>query len=248
MEPKKYSDQIIKTIESRDIKPKPKWTFLLKDYVMWALGILSLLIGGLAFSAVIFIMRNNDWDVYMHFSNSLLKYFFLTAPYLWIVLLILFILAAHYNYSHTDKGYKYEIHKIVLAIIVISGMLGVGFYNIGVGRAIDEGFADRSELYRKALNHKQQRWNTPERGFLSGQITHTNGDILLKDSSGKSWKIIPPQNKPVPKNLLDKKLRLIGRQIDEHTFQAEGILPFNLHQGQFDVMRKLDNRNYRPRP
>lgn len=240
MEPKKYSDQIIEKIDSKDIKPKPKWTFLLKDYVMWGLGILSLLIGGLAFSAVIFIMRNNDWDVYMHFNSSLFKYFFLTAPYLWIVLLILFILAAHYNYTHTNKGYKYEIYKIVIAIILISSILGVFFYKVGIGQAIDEGFAKKSQIYQRMLNNRHQRWNQPAKGFLSGQVTKINGEIKIQDHNGKIWTITPPDDidkeklKRISKNM---RLRFLGEKLDDGTFKATEILPWMPAKGKLPLRR-----------
>ena len=65
MTKKSISKKILQKIRKEQIKPKPKWEFLLKNYVFWGAFILSIIVGGLASSVAIFRLVNNDWDI-MH--------------------------------------------------------------------------------------------------------------------------------------------------------------------------------------
>jgi len=95
MNDKNISQKVLEAIKNQKIVPKPKWTFLLKENLMWAFGIASLIVGGLAFAVIIHMVRNNDWDVYQDISGGLLQFILLTLPYFWIVFLALFIFIAH---------------------------------------------------------------------------------------------------------------------------------------------------------
>ena len=81
------SRDVLKTIEEKHIKPKPRWTFLLKDYAIWILGAFSLIVGSLAFSVIIYMLKNNDWEVYRHLSGSLPGFVVITMPYFWLIFL-----------------------------------------------------------------------------------------------------------------------------------------------------------------
>jgi hypothetical protein len=57
----KFESSILSEIKEKGIKPKARWTFLLNDYLVWATGFLSLVFGAIAFSVIIYMIRNNDW-------------------------------------------------------------------------------------------------------------------------------------------------------------------------------------------
>ena len=76
-------NQVLEKI--KNIRPTPRWQFLLRDYSVWILGAVSLALGSLSFSVVLFMLANNDWDIYSEISNSFFKFLLITLPYFWLV-------------------------------------------------------------------------------------------------------------------------------------------------------------------
>ncbi len=223
------SKKVLETIKEKKIKPKPRWAFLLKDYFIWLISIISLIIGSLAFSVIIFLVKNNDWDVYKQINNSLLEFTILTLPYLWFVILILFIIAAYYNFERTKKGYKYQLYAIVISSIIFSALFGALLYNVGIGQAIDEVFAEKVPFYEKFRPDRRARWMSPEKGLLAGRIIsiEESGNFQVIDMAGNVWKIIISGTTEINEKdiAIDKRVRIIGQKKDKNNFIAKQILP-----------------------
>lgn len=226
---KSISDIVLATIKKKHITLKPRWTFLLKDYFIWIISVLSLAVGSLAFSVIIFLVKNNDWDVYEYINDSLLQFIILSLPYFWIAFLIIFVLVAHYNFKHTKKGYRFKLHTIVISSVLLSIFFGAILYNIGVGQAIDEVFANKVPYYEKFFQTRKMRWLGVENGFLAGKITDITDKTKFRvvDMSGHTWDISVEKDAIMP--LVDIKadnhIRMIGEKISEDQFRAERILP-----------------------
>ena len=229
MDHKDIGQKVLKIIKEKKIKPKPKWAFLLKDYSIWLISITSLIIGSLAFSVIIFLIKNNDWDVYKYINNSLLEFVILTLPYLWFVILILFIAAVYYNFEHTKKGYKYQLCTVVIGSILFSALFGALLYNFGIGQAIDEVFAEKVPFYEKFRPDRRVRWMNPDKGLLAGMIVSVDEskNFQIIDMAGNIWNIIIAENSKInDKDIeINKRVRIIGEQGEENNFIAKQILP-----------------------
>lgn len=224
-------DKILKTIHEKHILPKSKWKFLLKNYVLWGIGILSFIIGSISFSVVIFMIKNSDWDIYQNITGNLLEFILLILPYFWIVLLILLVFIVQYNLQHTKHGYKYSPSVVVAIIILTSSLFGLLFYNIGLGRAVDDALADNSQVYRKLLNHRQAIWMKTNQGLLSGIVVkiYDNNNFQFEDLGQKTWKILRKKECPICRDIefgVGDKLRIVGQQIDSDSFEAFMIRKF----------------------
>ena len=114
--------KIIDKIKQGQIKPRPKWEFLLKNYVIWALFAISIFIGSLATSVVIFMILNDGWGDFSNLSTG--KAIILNIPYFWLAILALFLIVAYLNIKHTKKGYKYNPYLIMLLSVFVS----IGFF------------------------------------------------------------------------------------------------------------------------
>ena len=75
--------KVLEQIKSKGILPKPRWRFLLKDYLIWLFFGLTIIVGSLASSIIIFMVRSNDWDLY---NRLHLPFFLKTLPYFWIII------------------------------------------------------------------------------------------------------------------------------------------------------------------
>jgi hypothetical protein len=226
MSEKNISDQILDKI--KNVKPKPRWQFLFKDYMVWFLASLALVVSSLSFAVVLYMMIDNDWDVYTSISNSLLEFVFLTLPYFWLLFLGIFILIAYYYFRHTKKGYKFSLSKIFLASLIINILMGTFLYNIGVGKTIDNVVSQKVPFYKELINRRQHIWSRIDDGLLGGVIVFIEKDyIVIKDIEGHDW-VIKHFNTSTPGFLsleIGHPVRIVGQKIDEQNFEMYRILP-----------------------
>lgn len=257
------SEKILETIKDQQLKPKPKWQFLLQDYMVWLSGLLAIMIGGLAFAVIIYMFVNNDWGLYPAVSNSLVYFIFKTLPYFWLIFLVLFIIIAYYNLKHTKQGYKLRLRNMVLITVLVSVLLGLFWYNIGFGQVIDNALSNKFPIYRQFINKTHQRalfLQNPDEGILIGVITEfeeidmassKNHVFTLVDWDNKEWQIISePAVVEVLSVHLDKvdgPITIFGERLDCCNFKAYKIVPFI--RGPNNMMfksLKMPERNFPP--
>ena len=227
------SEKTIKEIQEQKITPRPRWQFLLKNYMVEAFFALTVFFGALAVTAIIFMLFDHDWDVFEYLDRSLLEHIFASLPYFWLVVLAMFAAVAYYNFRQTRQGYQYETYKIFLINIALSVVIGSAFYVGGLGKEIHEFFASRIPFYENFVYNKKDIWIFPEKGLLSGEIIEVlgEGDYNLKDCCGKIWRIHDGKLEwhGYPEIQPGLKVKLIGRQIGCCTFEAEAIRLWERH-------------------
>ncbi len=229
-ETENVSQKVFGEIKNKNIKPKPKWEFLLKDYFLWFLGIFSLVVGAFAFSVTVYMFENNDWDVHMDINGSFLEFALATLPYFWIVCLAAFILVARYNFQHTKKGYRRHLHLIIIGGVALSIVLGACLHSIGVGQLIDDVLSENAPFYNSLINKRKMTWIWPEKGLLAGVII--SGDnyqhFWIRDFNNKDWNIngegaFIMQRVEIKE---DNKVRIIGEKLNGNNFKAHKIAPW----------------------
>lgn len=225
----KISRKIFKKIKQDHLKSKPRWEFLLKDYIIWTFFGISLVVGGLAFSVILHMVVNNDWDLYQYVSGSFLGFLLATLPYFWLIVLFLFIVLAYYNLKHTKKGYLISLGKIVALSLFISLFLGGGLYAAGLGDSINNVFSRKVPFYNKVLERRCEMWNRPQKGLLAGKISGIENPrkFYLNDFQGKRWCVECPYHPQCPHmgNSNSDSVKIIG-EIGKECFQARSIRPF----------------------
>jgi len=224
-----FGQEVLKKIERDEISPEPKWKFLLADYTIWLVATACLLVGSLAVAVIIFIIFNNDWDLYHNATSSFWWFGLTSLPYLWILLLVLFVGLVFHNFRHTKSGYRYRFHSIFIGTIIVSVILGILFYGIGFGRALERALADSLPFYERFSPH-HRLWQMAGEGRLGGIITtiDNQGNIRLRDSFGREWHINISQVEVIgDPNFIrpGQRLRVVGRQVDEDEFEALVIKP-----------------------
>ncbi len=224
---KSISQLAQKIIKDKKIELKPRWTFKFKEYAIWFGVFVFIVIGGLAMAVIIYMLKNNDWDLFRQASHSLIGFIFITLPYFWILLLFLFGLFTYYNFKHTKSGYRYALGYVLLGIVLTSLFLGFLFYNVGLGRTMDRIFSDRLPLYEKMMCYKHNIWSKPDQGLLAGKIFSevVNEQFKLTDLNRKIW-LIKKQKALVAPMIMFKigePIKVIGEQVDNNIFEAKEI-------------------------
>lgn len=224
------SNKTLKEIQEKKIQPKAKWHFLLKNWVIWALFVVSIILGSLSFAVTLFLIMDHDWQLYHYLHQSALSYIAVSLPYGWIIFLAIFILIAYYNFNHTEGGYRYRAYVIVGVSILISVGLGVGGHYLGMGYAVDRAFYSHSLPYQKIVPHRVDRWQMPELGLLAGEIfaIRNQDNIFIITFNGQEWlAAIGQAEMIVPFEIgIGQRVKMIGQQIGNFYFRADLIGPW----------------------
>jgi len=235
---KNISNEVLKKIKDNNIKPKPLWYFVTKNYFIWMIFGISIILGSFAFSMVLFIIRQLDWDIYYYTGNSFLKTVLVGLPYLWLIFLILFTGVAYFNFIHTKKGYRFKFISILLFSLIISIILGSTFYFNGFSERLEKIFSENIPYYNKLVYSREEQWMKPERGLLAGTIIETvlpENNFILMDLDNNRWKIEAGKaiwkGKMTP--VIGLKIKLIGKLIDDSNFKAIEIRSWQQSQGRF---------------
>lgn len=223
------SESILDEIKEKDVTPKPKWQFLLHEWLIWILGGASVLVGGLALSIISVQVRLIDWDLLQVLGRGGI---FKLIPFLWLVLLVLFIILAQYQIKHTKKGYQYSVSAVLFLLVSLSLLLGSIFYHLRVGYVVHSHLSGASPIYRAIADQRSRLWSQPEEGRLGGVLLDQLSDeeFLLLDEEGMVWSVfyeddlpIPPFSRGIPEEF---KLRITGEMIAQDQFEAEEIQPW----------------------
>lgn len=225
-----FDKKIISKITKERLAPKPRWHFLLKNYVMWVAGGLALLIGAAAVSVMIYLFKHGNWELRAAAHKTFWEFFLLTLPYFWIMFLGLFIFIVYYNFKHTKKGYLYPLPFVVAGSILASLFLGLIFHQIGLGRIIDDALGRRAPFYGKVFNPQLDFWCAPEEGRLTGVVIDLESvaSFSLLDPTGNDWQVLTEDGSQFSGVRVGLPVRVVGRVDGKNKFYAEIIRPAGL--------------------
>ncbi len=228
-----FSKKLIEKIKHDHLTPKARWRFLLKNSLIWALGIFSLLLGGGAASLIYFISRNEDGVAFRRAGGGLIESLFLVLPIFWIICLILFVSLIYYYIKHTRNGYKYSNWQIILIIaaliLFLSAMLSVSKLSAKIEYLVSQ----KTPYYDVVVNPGLNFWSQPTEGRLTGVITAKLADnkYLLVDKAKEEWLISETSELKEEGIELGSFVRLIGEVTAEHEFKTKEILPMSSGRG-----------------
>lgn len=232
---KNFGEEILHKIKDENIQPKPKWQFLLKNYVVWGMGVFSLFFGSISMSLIFFMLRYNNWEVYGRADSDFWEVIFLAVPLFWIACLTLFTVVVWYNVKHTKTGYRYSPVLIIAVVIVASVIFGGIFFAVGVDEKIDDVLGRRAPFYNQIINPHIDFWFSPAKGRLTGLIVaQTNIDqYTLVDQGKNEWQVLTQNTKKNSEAELKigRPARLLGLVQSDHIFVAKEVLSMRPGEG-----------------
>ncbi len=208
-------DKIIKDIKEKDIKPTSKIYFTAKNILFWGFFIISVFVGSMAVSAIIFLIQINDWGMYRHVSNTLPGFVFQTLPYFWIVLFIIFIIIGYFNFRNIKGAYK--IQKIFLITLILSVLFGVGLSKARMGMFLDDEFRERIPMYKEMRVKQFRMWDRPEKGIMIGEVTGIKEEYFVLSCGCRDWNVYGE------KADLNTNVKVFGKRINNTDFNAERV-------------------------
>jgi hypothetical protein len=221
--------KLVEQIKSRHIAPRPQWQYTALKWAVWTGFGLTVLIGALAFSVILFTIQQVDFRLLQHFEHSWLEGLLSLLPLIWITFLALALLLSMYTLRYSERGYKFTLTRLAGYSTAFSILLGTAFFISGGAQQLEQAFAIRVDLYQSVQEKKEQLWNRPEEGYLGGTIVSVTPEALqLEDFDGQIWTIgyaaadWPPRIQLEP----GEEVKLSGEKTGAARFEATFIRPW----------------------
>jgi len=156
----KLSEKIIKEIQEKQITSKSKIFFIVKNILFWLHSLVSILIGAISFSTILYNFSGDQEIIYGFLSKNNISLEVLSfLPIFWIIVLVTFLILSIKNYKQTDNFYKYNIYFIFLIIIVFAFGFGAILFSLGVGEKtekLSQKYLPYYDRYTKILTLKKE--------------------------------------------------------------------------------------------
>jgi hypothetical protein len=184
------SNKIIGRIDAEQIKPLPRWRFILLRVIFWLFTLLSVIIGSLAVGAILFLFFDYHGHGLATIPNDLFE-LLLLIPYIWLMVFALFLITANISIKHTKRGYQYSLHNIILVSVSLSVIFGSILNVVGVGRITHEFLNNNVPVYNYAVYDSRDAWNRPAVGRLAGIVSsiQDNKNFSVIDFNGRLWHV-----------------------------------------------------------
>jgi len=219
----KLSEKILAKIKSENISPREKWIFLVKNYGIWVLAILGIVLAGVFVGNIISDLHSAEWDIMHRFPGGKPNFLFHTIPFLW-----LFGIASAFTFTFfllrkTKHGYRFGILAISGTILIVSSIAGVALLSTPLPPKFRE-----FRMQNFPPSFEASEWNNPSEGFLFGEILEVGEKILILNAFDESiWEVDVSEARIPPLLKLKEKLkvRVIGKQIRDGKFRADFVKP-----------------------
>ncbi|MFH1781588.1 MAG: hypothetical protein ABH835_03170 [Patescibacteria group bacterium] len=226
------AERIKQSIKEKDLKPRSKKYFIIKQILLWALLGWVLIIISLAMALGWEISVQQDFKLVMALPNRFL-FVIKTLPYFWMVLAITLGVIALVEFKGTNKGYKLQWYFILIALIIANLFLAGIFYFTGVAQLIENRLEAHLPGYHRVVVLPHEMWLEVEDGLLSGIIIEGMeecGDcVILEDWDENEWEVVLEDETLLPPFIrLEKNeaIRVIGEEIGRDKFRADVIKPW----------------------
>lgn len=234
-------NKVLDTIEEREITPKPEWTFAAHSILLWTSVCLSVLLGALALSTIIFFSVNGDWDIIARLPHRV-SFIVFTLPYAWLFVTVAALIFAEHQYRLTKMAYRHRYSMTVLGLFIATAILGASFYYAGIGQLLDARL-EHVPGYDQLINPRAGMWNRAEEGRLAGVILEVinEEEVSLMDSHRSLWRVTFEEKTEFPEQPLreGKRVRLLGVTLAENEFRATRILPWVVREPDIIKIKHL---------
>ena len=249
MDKKDLSQKIFDDIKEKEIKPKPKWQFTAKN-ILFAAGLaLFLAFGSLAFSVMLFLLINNDWNLRHMVAPGIISFLISTFPYIWIVFFIIFLFVSYIIFRKINGSYRFKISLVIILGIIAVLVIGSILYTAGLAKKLDFTFRKHLPKYQEVIEQRNDIWLKPEKGVLIGKVMQgNNGNLYLMDPRGNKWTVDISSISEQEKVLINEgwPIKIIGELSKPGSFKAKNIykVPKGFYLKKMNIEIPLGNNQY----
>ena len=227
MTDKDIKNETLKRISEKGIKPIPKYYFVAKNYTLWVLSALLIVLSSISASIVLFLLTSQDWDIYKYLNKNLAEFLLISIPYLWIVLAIFFVMSLFFIFKKTKEGYRFEVRVAAGTGTAVVFVLTSAMLFSGLSCKIHEEISAKTPMYRNLIYDKYQIWDNAQKGLLGGSVVEVKNqeNFAIKDFEGKVWQVnLTQTNLPQGFSVKENEtVKLIGSPEKNNFFTAISV-------------------------
>ncbi len=169
-----FSQKILRTLDEKNMTPRPRWYFVLQEGGVWVLGFFATFCGAVAISATLFVFATAPFQFQEVTHNNVISFWLDFIPFLWIGLFAVFVLVTDYALTRTKRGYRYSLITITISSVTLSIVLGYVGFVIGLGEFLENNIGKSVPFYTPVHVTMIELWNQPEQGLLTGVVRGTS--------------------------------------------------------------------------
>lgn len=222
----KLTKNILEKIKKEQIKPKPKWYFILMHILLWTSVVISIFLGAMATAIILRHSLSADWTLMNRLAGGNVKAFIMILPYFWFAFIALILFLASKLFCHTKKGYRIKPWIVTTGSIMISIVFGIVFYISHLDEPFEGRLRQHLPYYEQRQENIKQRLVNPEKGVLAGKIIQITPQtkLIIIDFKKMEWEVdIRHANHGPLKEQMH--VGMIGQPVGNFVFKAHIIKP-----------------------
>ncbi|MFZ2975973.1 MAG: hypothetical protein WA055_05110 [Candidatus Moraniibacteriota bacterium] len=228
------SQKVIEKIRQEKISPKSRWNFLFCRSAIIVLLIFCVIAGAVSLGIIFSIFSQFEAGKIIsrpHGAGIL----FWSLPFVWIILLVLFLILSVAEFVKTRRGYRYQTKYVGGIFLIIIVIVGTFLYAFNFSDKAEDYLSENFPAYNKIVRTPQKVWSQPEEGLISGEIVQNKKEekkIYLKDWNEEIWEVDYSSAlvRPRVKKEIGEKVKIIGEKESKNQFKAQEIRPWNGRQ------------------
>jgi hypothetical protein len=239
------SERVLATIQEEHVEPKPRWYFLLREWVVWVVALVALVLGSIATALTLYI-RDASRFIERQVELSNLASVFHAIPAIWVVLFAVGVFYTVYALRETKRGYKWNPLWLVMGALALSIGLGASAFAMGAGEPIDRYLISNAPMYKPLSGYRPEMWMHQDAGVVAGIVEETNEEsFLVRTIHGELLEVATTPETAL--ELIDDvhpgmRVRVVGTTTTQghatsshEVFEAENVAPF---KGRGGMQRK----------
>ncbi|MBU0647647.1 hypothetical protein KJ855_00530 [Patescibacteria group bacterium] len=220
----KISDKVISKIKKEDVKPIPKWHFVLEHGLLWLLLLFLIVGGGMLLGIAYLELNDAQWDLRPVVGKEWFGFVLAVFPYFWLFLFGVVAVLAYYNFVNTPKGYRYPKYQIIVFGLLIIILTAIGFHFLGFVKNSRDFLRDQTPLWERLHLDQEKIYHAPEKGIIVGKVIGAKENILeIEHLDGSRWKVDIGQLEQEFEFIPGQKVIVVGRMLKEGEFEAKKI-------------------------
>ena len=229
-------DKVFSRIHGEAISPRSKLVFQSREFSVWALWTLSIVVGAFSVAVVGFVLTHHEYALYEATHENFSTFIVEALPYMWILTFGLMAAVAIYNLRHTKHGYRYPLWQVCGSSIILSLVGGGVLHVFGFGYSVDHMLGRQMSVYISQEKMETSMWQNPQDGRLLGRVTKQMQPpstlMTFTDVRGDEWKLDTTELSEEERALLfnQSEVKLIGQisPDDEGLFHSCGAFKWLL--------------------
>lgn len=222
---KDSSKKIIEKIKQEEIKPISETQLRWKNYAFWIAWAAVIVLGSMFFSLILLDLSDVSFDFWRKMpAGRPIFVLFRTAPFLWLALLALAMVIGYLAFRKTKKGYRYNNLIVIGLVVIFVGALGLVIHWSRANSGLEKGLLKKFPKHKNLIMMRESRMEMPEEGILGGLVVSVDSSkIILRSFRNNEWEVLVTKNTQIKRTgdiKKDIQIMVIGKKIDENTFEA----------------------------